>query len=264
MSAYQASANLSTYLNPRVVRNYVGSTELFPAELRLIEQYSSQFRGDVLDIAIGGGRTTRALLPLARRYVGMDYAPGMIEAAKAQFPGADLRCLDMRQVPEVLSRERFDAILISFNGIDYIPWKDRTALLHCLHGMLRAGGILVFSTHDLAAAEVESRFKIRADLQLRASVLLRRPAEFFRRLVRMPVWCALAWRNRRRMRKQVAFFDGYAYLNDSGENFGLLTTYTATDLQVNVLKEAGYSDVQVLQPWLEREPASFNYFVCRA
>jgi len=66
------------------------------------------------------------------------------------------------------------------------------------------------------------------------------------------------------MRKQVAFFDGYAYLNDSGENFGLLTTYTATDLQVNVLKQAGYKDIQVLQPWLQKEAASFNYFGCRA
>jgi hypothetical protein len=78
----------------------------------------------------------------------------------------------------------------------------------------------------------------------------------------MPLWCALALRNRRRLRKQVAFFDGYAYLNDSGENFGLLTTYTATELQVSVLKEAGYKDIQVLQPWLIGEYTSFNYFGC--
>ena len=50
----------------------------------------------------------------------------------------------------------------------------------------------------------------------------------------------------RRLRKKQVFFDGYAYLNDGGDNFGLLTTYTATQLQVNVLKEAGYIVPQVL------------------
>jgi SAM-dependent methyltransferase len=264
MSAFQASANLSTYAIPRVVRNYVNSIELFPAERRLMGQYKSQFRGDVLDIAIGGGRTTRALLPHSKSYIGIDYAAGMVEAAKAEFPQADLRCLDMRQVPAALSRERFDAILISFNGIDYISWEERNTLLGSLHGMLHPGGALVFSTHDLAAAETESRFRIRSDLQLRPGLLVRQPSEFVRRLIKMPVWCALALRNRRRMRKQVAFFDGYAYLNDSGENFGLLTTYTATDLQVNVLEDAGYKHIEVLQPWLASEPASFNYFGCTA
>jgi SAM-dependent methyltransferase len=263
MLVKQESANLSTYLNPRVVRNYAASTALFPAERRIIELYSSQFRGDVLDIAIGAGRTTRVLLPVADRYVGVDFASAMIAAAKAQFPQADLRCTDMRNVPKLLGRGSFDAILISFNGIDYIPWEDRNILLRSLRGMLRPGGILVFSTHDLASADEERRFKVRPDLQLRPSVLLERPSEFFRRLLRLPFWCALAWRNHRRLRKKQAFFDGYAYLNDSGDNFGLLTTYTATELQVNVLKEAGYTDVRVLQPWLQRSPTSFSYFVCR-
>jgi SAM-dependent methyltransferase len=259
----QESANLSTYLNPRVVRNYAASTVLFPAEQRIIELYSTQFRGDVLDIAIGAGRTTRVLLPVADSYVGVDFASGMIAAAKAQFPRADLRCTDMRNVPKLLGRGKFDAILISFNGIDYIPWEDRNILLRSLRGMLRPGGILAFSTHDLSSADEARRFTVRPDLQLRASVLLERPLEFFRRLLRLPFWCALAWRNHRRLRKKQMFFDGYAYLNDSGDNFGLLTTYTATELQVNVLKEAGYIDVQILQPWLQSSPTSFNYFVCR-
>jgi len=66
------------------------------------------------------------------------------------------------------------------------------------------------------------------------------------------------------MRRREAFFDGYAYLNDSGENFALLTTYTARELQTSILEEAGYTDVKILQPLLWSEPASFNYFVCRA
>jgi SAM-dependent methyltransferase len=264
MTANQAAANLTTYLNPRVVKNYAHSTELFPAERHIIEQFAQQFRGAVLDIAIGAGRTTRALLPLANRYLGIDYARAMVDAAKGHFADADLRCLDMRQVPSTLGGDRFDAILISFNGIDYIPWEDRNSLLSSLRNLLHPGGILAFSTHDLAVADTERQFKIRADLQLRPSVLLQSPGEFLRRLLRMPVWAAMAWRNHRRHRQQEAFHHGYAYLNDSGDNFGLLTTYTAKTVQKSVLENAGYTDVHILQPWLKGEQASFNYFVCRA
>jgi SAM-dependent methyltransferase len=264
MSVNQAVANRSMYVKPRVVRSYARFTELFPAERQIIEQHSEQFRGDVLDIAIGAGRTTNVLLPLASRYLGIDYAEAMVDAAKDKFANADVRCLDMRQVSNEFSTHRFDAILISFNGIDYITWEDRTTLLRSLRALLRPGGILAFSTHDLEVAEIARRFTIRPDLQISVALLAQSRREFFRRLLRLPVWCVVAWRNHRRMRRQEAFFDGYAYLNDSGENFGLLTTYTGKELQTRILEDAGYTDVQILQPWLQSEPASFNYFVCRA
>src|SRR5882757_1417127 len=138
MFGKQHSANLATYLNRRVVKNYTRSLELFPAEQRIIDLHATQFAGDVLDIAIGAGRTTRVLLPLANSYVGVDFAPGMIESAKAQFPQAQLRCIDMRAVPRLFRPASFDAILISFNGIDYISWEDRNTLLRSLRGMLRS------------------------------------------------------------------------------------------------------------------------------
>jgi SAM-dependent methyltransferase len=254
------AANRKTYTDERVIRSYARWTECFPAEESIFKRHSTQFAGDVLDIAIGAGRTTRVLLPQARSYVGLDYSVGMIAAAKANFPQADLRCGDMRAVPQSFRDRRFDAVLISYNGIDYIPWPDRHKLLVELRRLLRSEGVLVFSSHDLAMLDAERGFKIRSDLHLEGQLFRKQPAEYFARLLKLPIWLLSAWRKHRRLRSSERIFAGYAYVNDSGENFGLLTTYVSTALQVQVLRDAGYADIQIEQPWLNSSPASFNYF----
>ena len=47
--------------------------------------------GDVLDIGVGGGRTTGLLADDARSYVGIDISPEMLDLARDRFPGHDLR-----------------------------------------------------------------------------------------------------------------------------------------------------------------------------
>ncbi len=262
--AIDEAANRKTYTDERVIRSYAEWADCFPAEQSIFERYSSQFAGDVLDIAIGAGRTTRILLPGARSYVGLDYSAGMIAAAKASFPHADLRCGDMRTVPRDFQGRKFDAILISFNGIDYIPWEDRNQLLAELRALLRPEGVLVFSSHDFAMLDAERGFKIRPDLKVDSQLLRTRPAQFFTRLLKLPIWWVLAWRKHRRLRGSERIYAGYAYVNDSGENFGLLTTYVSTELQAQILRDAGYGEVHIEQPWLQASPASFNYFHAKA
>ena len=128
-SASTVDSNSDTYKRQRVVKSYAGFEDVFPAEIEIFGRYPRQFSGAVLDVAIGAGRTTRALLPQAKRYVGFDFSAGMVGLAKAYFPDADLRQLDMRETPRAFAGQRFDAILISFNGIDYISWEHRNTLL---------------------------------------------------------------------------------------------------------------------------------------
>ena len=179
--------NRETYVKPRVVRSYLRSTELYPAEKHIFSRHERQFSGDVLDIAIGAGRTTEALLPRAASYVGLDFSPAMIEAASRRFPEAQLHCADMRAVPAMFADRRFDAILISFNGIDYISWEDRNALLRSLRFLLRPAGVLVFSTHDLQQARQARGFRVRADLKPRLRLLRADPAAFCAKSRYLPV-----------------------------------------------------------------------------
>ncbi len=254
------SINHATFNKLRVVRGYRNFTELYPAEEYIFSRYARQFSGDVLDIAIGAGRTTRALLPRARSYVGLDFSPSMIEAARESFPQAELHCADMRFVPAMFKERRFDAILISFNGIDYISWEDRNALLHALRLLLRPAGILVFSTHDLRMAQQERRFKLREDLRPRLRMLRSQPGAFLVRLLKLPVWALLAWASHWRNRRNERFFPGYAYLNDSGESFGLLTVYSAPRRSVEGTRRVGLPHSRASAPAARLDARSVQLF----
>jgi len=257
------SLNRSTYQRSEFVERYRKAQELFPSEEKIFRDYDRQFSARVLDIAIGMGRTTRPLATRASRYVGLDFSEVMVHAARKIFPDADLRWLDMREVPREFSGERFDAILISYNGLDYISWEERCALLHALHSLLAPDGVLVFSTHDLADRPRQSGFYLRPDLAETWKVAYR-PRAFARLVRRLPSWLIKAVRNRRRNRRLEQAFDGYAYLNDSGEDYGLLTVYVSTPKQIDILRACGYSAIEVHQPWLRPKQEAFNYFVCRA
>jgi SAM-dependent methyltransferase len=259
---HRVDLNSDTYESSRSVRSYAGFDDLFPAEIEIAKRYERQFSGAVLDIAIGAGRTTRAFLPRAARYVGFDWSAGMLNLAKADFPRADLRHLDMRETPYVFAGERFDAILISFNGIDYVSWEDRNALLAALRKMLTKNGVLAFSTHDLAAVNENRVFRIRDDLRPDWRELRSRPIAGAKKLMKLPFWMGQAYLNHLKNRPLEKIYDGFAYVNDGGLNYGLLTCYVSTGRQIAVLEAAGYQNIAMVQPWLAREPAYFNYFVC--
>ncbi len=262
------SSNATTYSDTRVVRSYQGFRGLFPAERAIIKRYLSHFVGDVLDIAVGAGRTTRVLARLGRRYVGIDFSDAMITAANGVVPGkvesrTELHRLDMRDVPRAFSDDRFDAIFISYNGIDYISWEDRNRLLSELRPMLKANGVLAFSTHDLSKREAERGFRIRDDLRIDSMLVRRRPLSAATRLARLPLWLLRALPNRWRNRPREKHFGDYAYVNDMGDNYGLVTTYVSREAQIAKLATYGYRHVEVLHPWMNDQYTSFNYFVCR-
>lgn len=257
-----SALNRATYESARIVGQYARFEDLYPAESLILDRFSAQFHHSILDIGIGAGRTTRVLLPQCEHYVGIDYSAPMIDRARSQFPAADLRVLDMRDVVHVFAEQRFDAILISFNAIDCISWDDRCALLAALPRLLTADGVLVFSTHDLADADRQSRFHLRDDLQrtLRSAY---RPRSLAKLIRRTPAWLLKALRNRHRNRRLQRYFDGYAYINDAAEDYGLLLTYVGMTKQTELLKSWGFSRLEILQPWLRDEQTSFSYLTCQ-
>jgi ubiquinone/menaquinone biosynthesis C-methylase UbiE len=53
---------------------------------------------NMLDIGVGGGRTTKYFFPLAKEYVGIDYSPEMIQACKKKFPELRFEVADVRNL----------------------------------------------------------------------------------------------------------------------------------------------------------------------
>lgn len=101
----------------------------------------------MLDIGIGGGRTT-ALMRDRGSYIGIDYTAEMVEVARANHPGLDLRHMDARDLG-AFPDGSFDLVTFSYNGIDSVDPKGRMAIMHEVARVLVPGGLFVFSTFHM-------------------------------------------------------------------------------------------------------------------
>jgi SAM-dependent methyltransferase len=214
--------NLSAYRADSAVRSYFIAAQdgLTAPEALCLEYVPSTRHGSILDIGIGAGRTTGPLAGIFEKYVGVDYSPELVEAARARFPGKELRIMDAR---ELNFDEKFDCVMFSYNGIDYVSYADRQLILRQIASALRRGGYFIYSTHNLDYRRTgvwTKHFWVR-ELVGSARQLLR-PWQLLRRI---------ANRLRSFQRQSVDESLGLAYVNDPGLGFALVTTY------VNLAKE---------------------------
>ncbi|HEX3239241.1 MAG TPA: class I SAM-dependent methyltransferase [Solirubrobacterales bacterium] len=138
--------------------DYLGVVELQLPELALLPRFRGRWDGlSVLDIGIGAGRTSRTFAAIAGSYVGIEIAPRMLERARAVVPQGDaieLLLGDARDL-SALGERRFDLVLFSFNGIDYVDHEERLGVLAQMRQHTAADGYCSFSSHSLAALPLE-------------------------------------------------------------------------------------------------------------
>ena len=209
-----ALSNKRHYESSRIVAAYskvVGGGLTVPERLCLSHFEGKAFNGGVLDIGIGAGRTCQPLSSMFRRYVGIDYSVSLIEEAKARFPDLDLRVMDAR---ELSFKEVFDCVFFSFNGIDYVPLRDREKILDEMIRVLKPGGYLVYSTHNIGYSRVSAWM---------TSLL---PSELFRS---MRTVSSLPSRLKNFVKQNHDRAGGVALVNDPGLGFRLMTIYVDID-----------------------------------
>ncbi len=150
MTDRRAQTNLQIYDAPQVAAHYAALDYLTSCERLLFETYIKQGSA-ILDLGVGGGRTTAYLATRASRYVGVDYAAAMISACQAKFPGLEFAVADAADL-SAFSDNSFDVAVFAFNGIDYVlPQQARRACFKHLHRILKPGGVLIFSSHNARA-----------------------------------------------------------------------------------------------------------------
>ena len=217
--------NRDAYSRPSLVSWYSSQAGLQAGESALLAAYRSEIEGaSVLDIGIGGGRTTGALLPLVGRYLGVDYSLPLVEAARVRFPQVDLRWVDARELTTLGERD-LDVAWFSFNGLDYIDHGGRLTALRQVRSVLRPGGLFLFSSHngDLVGA---GRMPWRRPRATRAWLRqLGRAVRHLPQHLRM-----------RRLEERAA---DHAILNDDAHHYSLLTYYITREDQERQLQDAG-------------------------
>ncbi len=142
--------NHEAYNDPSVVEHYASRFGLFEAEKYLVDKFVPE-KCSILDLGVGGGRTTEELSARATRYVGADYSQSMVEICRKRFPQLEFVEANAIRMPQ-FDDGGFDAVVFSFNGIDYInDARDRAACLSEIARILAAGGVILFSSHNARA-----------------------------------------------------------------------------------------------------------------
>ncbi len=140
------AANQAYYISSEAVATYSFYT-LLKEEDYLFPKYFKAGES-VLDLACGMARTTLLLHKMGMRVCGIDRSEKFIEVAKQRFPDLDLRVGSFDAIGA--EDASFDNIVIALNGIDLaIPESQRVAALRECTRVLKPGGILIFSSHNL-------------------------------------------------------------------------------------------------------------------
>jgi SAM-dependent methyltransferase len=222
--------NDAVYRSHRIVSQFknFALVGLMPSEKYCLDLIPVSSRHSILDIGIGAGRTTGPLSVMFDKYVGVDKSENMITAAKSLYPMADLRTMDARKLD---LGEKFDCVMFSFNGIDYVDYPTRQSILLQIANVIRPNGYLIYSTHNLHNKQVASwlKFLIVTDLV--------RP---LRGLLRPGRLCAIAYRLVNFWRQSGDQSGSFAYVNDNGEGYTLLTTYVDVAGEITTIERHGF------------------------
>jgi SAM-dependent methyltransferase len=205
--------NRAVYESPRVYR-YYRSPLLTPPEVACLLKYQPHIAGrDILDIGVGAGRTTRYLTPLARRYEAIDYSMVMVNYMRKAVPTASVQQMDFRDLGS-FDAGSFDFVFASNNVIDALPHEGRMQALRETFRVLRPGGILAFSSHNIRYKNAFSGPMLNWS---------RNPA----RLLSNCVEYLMCWWNYVRVAPLRKTTPDYALLNDPGHYYATLHYYAA-------------------------------------
>jgi SAM-dependent methyltransferase len=139
------------YNDPQVIGHYVHPGGLYPAEAALLSRMKNELQDQsILDIGMGGGRTTAYLQSISQAYTGIDLSEGMIRSARQRFPGANLLVCDARDLSR-FQDGHFAAVFFLGAGIDEVNVRDRLQILNEINRVLRRNGVFISAIHNLDA-----------------------------------------------------------------------------------------------------------------
>lgn len=221
----------SIWANSQVVKEYVANTTLQKPEQTILESITPQLKNmRMLDIGIGGGRTTHHFANMVKEYVGSDFAPEMVAACKEKFKAnknitfkiADVRDLSQFKV------NYFDLVLFSFNGLDCLTEKrERQQAIKEIKQVLAPNGLFIFSSHNINA--LDRVYSIQPS---------RNPIKILQRILKFAL---IPFFNgtKKTLKKQES-----AVIRDGVHQFRVKLFYIKPQTQIQQLQKLGFKDIQ--------------------
>ena len=247
-----------------VVDNFATDGYTDAGEAAALAAVSDRRRGDVLDIGIGGGRTTGLLRPAARSYVGLDISPEMLDLARDRFPDADLRegdAVGLAGLPD----DAFDLVVFSFNGLDALDHAQRATALAAMARVLRPGGRVVFSSLNLDGVSFDER-----PLRVAGGPLSPRFRYHLAHAVRHPVSMVRSVRNYRQNRQEAEDGRGWGMRPLRAHEFRFVVHFATMEETVAEASAAGLEVIAAYAddggehaPDTAHTDADYVHFVCR-
>jgi len=248
-----STVNLDIYNRPDVAAHYAVLDYLTPCEQLLFDLYIKPCAA-VLDLGVGGGRTTPYLSSRASRYVGVDYAPEMIRACRQRYPGVKFLVAEAADL-SALEAGSFDAVVCAFNGLDYvIPDEESARCLQECRRVLKPDGVLLFSSHNprsILVRPVWNREHVRRvakSMGTRGQLIGDAACFLLNSAAAARAFLRAAWRSAGRILTRMpsrAFRRGEGYLFDPAHG-GLLTHYWVPNRVVSELQRYGCRPRRVL------------------
>ena len=235
-----------------------------PGEEHALASLGPWARGDVLDIGVGGGRTTELLGSGARSYTGIDISPAMLALARTRFPNRDLRegsVVDLTGFAD----EAFDLVVFSYNGLDALDHADRGAALASLARVCRPDGRVLFSSLNLDGVSFDER-----PWRVSGGLFSARVRYHVGDAVRHPGTMVRSVRNYRRTRLQSEDGEGWGRRPLRAHEFRFVVHFATFGETVAEAAAAGLEvvaayaeDGSELAPSTGRTDADYVHFVCR-
>ena len=227
--------NKTTYSRSNIVRYYQQLAMLQPAEKAILEMFRDRLPTmKMLDLGVGGGRTTQYFATLAAEYTGIDYSTEMITACQQRFAHSpqsmSLKVVDARDMSQ-FDDNYFDFILFSFNGIDYVSHSDRLKVFQEIQRVGKSGCYFFFSSHNLQGIANEFDFKQQISLNL------------LKTYINLVMLALLKLFNPSVNRKKLEISD-YLIIKDESHNFLLQTYYIRPTEQIKQLAP-NFSNIEI-------------------
>ena len=220
-----------------VVNHYDNRDKLTPSEISALYNVPDIKDQPILDIGVGAGRTTPALLKISDDYLGVDYVPEMVNQCQKKFPVVCFDQADARDMSK-FADESFHTVFFSMNGLCMVDHEGRIAILKEISRLLKPEGAFLFSTYNRDSALYLKTF------QFPHFNFTLNPARFTVRSMRFLRSCWRRTMNRLHYKKAEVHTPEYAIINDVCHNYGTMLYYCSHDVVEQQLRELSADELK--------------------